>query len=548
MSRNLLCLALLATLHATSFAAPRPSVLLGKVEFPVSAPEPARRHFLRGMLALHSFWYEEARDEFREATRIAPSFAMGYWGEALSYYHPIWEAEDVAASRAAIAKIPAGATLTERERGFVEAARLLFGDGERDVSWHAYAEALRRLHEKLPKDDEAATLYSVALLGASPRSGRFRPYAEAAMVSLGVLAHNPDHPGAVHYVIHAFDDPEHAILALPAARRYAQIAPAAYHALHMPSHIFVQLGMWDEAKASNEASWAASVAAGKAKHLDPSHYDFHSLEWLVKISLERGERRRASEVLGYGFSALKESHDPGRMPLILGETALSYMLATNDWARFDELLQPLVTVAAGSAPASTRPPEPGCAAHAVVAPATRAVAEAQLVLAFARGERAFQRHEQAELEQSRQAAQAAVAQLPKNAVDDWRSLELMLGARVAELRGAPKDAIELLRQAIALEEREPPSGPASGLTAREQLGELLLAQNRPAEALVELRRSLELHPRRSRSLLAAARAAVRAADPAASGYYAQLVANWSHADAGTPGLDEARTGAATAAR
>jgi hypothetical protein len=244
----------LGTASSLSMAADSPPALeLGRIEFPTTGPKIAQQHFLRGMLAMHSFWYDEARDEFRAATTSVPSFAMGYWGEALSYYHPVWQDENLVGSRAAMAKVPVGAHLTDREREFIDAAKILFGDGDRDTRWNSDTTALRKLHERYPQDDEAATLCAVALLGAKRGKG-FRPFAEAAGLSLDVLQHNPDHPGAAHYVIHAFDDPEHAILALPAARRYAQIAPEAYHARHMPSHIFVQLGMWKEAQASNEAA------------------------------------------------------------------------------------------------------------------------------------------------------------------------------------------------------------------------------------------------------------------------------------------------------
>src|SRR5262249_36912534 len=147
-----------------------------------------------------------------------------------------------------------------------------------------------------------------------------------------------------HYLIHAFDDPDHAILALPAARRYAQIAPQAFHALHMPSHIFVQLGMWAEAQASNEASWAASVGEAKKRALDTTDYDFHSLDWLVQISLERGQRRHAREVVAWGLDALAKARDPDRMPLVVGGIAWDYLLATRRWEDAEALLAPLSTV------------------------------------------------------------------------------------------------------------------------------------------------------------------------------------------------------------
>jgi tetratricopeptide (TPR) repeat protein len=523
---------LVALWSAVSSARP-----LGRIDFPVSAPEAARRHFLRGMLAMHSFWYEEARDEFRAATRESPDFAMGYWGEALTYYHPVWSQESPVASRQAMAKIPANARVSDRERGFLDAARLLFGEGERVPRLSAYAAAMGKLHEKFPDDDEVATLYSVALLGANPRGGRFRPYSEAAAISLAVMAHNPDHPGAAHYVIHAFDDPEHAVLALAAARRYAQIAPEAFHALHMPSHIFVQLGMWDEAQKSNEASFTASVKAAEKKHLDASYADFHSLSWLMWISFERGQRRRATEVLEIGRAALQRSRDPDRLPNMIGQMGAEYLQITGDWSRLDELLAPLKDAEKAVLGSATQASTPGCAGH-VEKSAAEAGLYAEALDAFTRGEAAFARKDAAALDAFRKKLDAAQAKMEKEPAEGWHIGQLELAARADELRGKNPEAA--LRQAVALEEKEPPSGPAGSVTARERLGELLLAQGKFADALAEFRKSLELHPRRSRSLLGAARAAERAHDAGAADYFRALAANWAHADTDTPGLAEVR--------
>lgn len=544
MKRNLLIVAAtvlgaLSTAHAASGS------LLGRIEFPTTGPKIAQQHFLRGMLAMHSFWYDEALDEFRAATKVAPSFAMGYWGEALTYYHPVWESENLVASRAAMAKIPVNAPLSDRERGFIDAAKILFGDGDRETRWQAYASALAKLHDSYPKDDEAATLYSVALLGTRKRGHGFRPFAEAAAVSLGVLAHNPDHPGAAHYVIHAFDDPEHAVLALPAARRYAQIAPEASHAQHMPSHIFVQLGMWREAQASNEAAWAASVSAAKKRQHDSSYYDFHSLAWLMSISFERGQRRHAEEVLQRGRDALTRTKDPDLMPLRVGEMASEYLLTTNDWARSDELLAPLATVEASVSGSAFRASTPGCACHVKKA-ATHAALQAQALLAFTHGQAAAVGRNVAQLESSRQALVGVLAKMDKEAADDWRVSVLILDSQLAELRNQPKTAIDSLRKAIALDEAVPPSGPAGAVTPRERLGELLLRQHRPADALKEFRQSLDSHPRRSRSLLDAATAAGLVDPKAARDYFSQLAANWTNADQETVGLSDARAAAETA--
>jgi tetratricopeptide (TPR) repeat protein len=544
MNRSLALLAATLVLSGpATLLAKKAPLPLGRIEFPVTAPATAREHFLRGMLAMHSFWYDEALDQFQAATKAAPAFAMGYWGAALTYYHPVWSQENLVASRAIMAKLPADAVLTDRERAFIDASRGLFGDGDREMRWQRYAAALGALHAQYPHDDEAATLYSAALLGAAKRGDGFRLFAEAAAASLEVLAHNPDHPGAAHYVIHAFDDPEHAILALPAARRYAQIAPEAFHALHMPSHIFVQLGMWPEAQASNEAAWAASVAAAMKKQLGNDYYDFHSLQWWMSISFERGQRKRAEAVLQLGRDALAHAHDADQMPLIVGQMAAEYLLTTGDLTRMDELLAPLATVKDSVLSSATQASTPGCVCHVAIS-AARAALKADALVAFMHGEAAAARKDAARLDASRQALATADAKMEKDGSEDWKALELVLDARAAELRGKPADAIALLRKAIALDERAPPSGPVGAVSPRERLGELLLRQGRGADALKEFRKSLDGHPARSRSLLGAARAAALIGDGSAHDYRAQLAANWSHADADTPGMEEARTPAA----
>jgi len=533
---------------------PPPPDELGRIDFAVTGTPPARQHFVRGVLAMHSFWYEEARDEFQAATRFEPTFAMGYWGEALTYFHPVWSQENLVGERAALARIPAGARLTAREEGLISAARILVGTGGLPARWTAYAEALRGLHQRFPEDDEVATLFAVALLGNGYRDREagtappdFRPFAEAAAIGLEVLGRNPRHPGAAHYVIHAFDDPEHAILALPAARVYAQIAPEASHARHMPSHIFVQLGMWPEADASNEAAWAASEAWIQRKHLDPSFSDFHSLSWLQAIALEEGQVRRAREILGRGLAVLKASRDPDWGPLQAGRMGAEYILRTGEWPRMDELLAPLRTVRQTVRSSATQAAMPGCKGH-VEASAARAGLFADAWLAFMEGEAAAARDDTATLASSRAALAGIVARMTALTVDadelrDWKVRNLELDARSAELGRAPGEVVGILRSAATLDESVPASGVVGDILPRERLGEYLLAQGRAPEALAEFRRALRLHPRRARSLLGAGRAARVAGDPSARGYYAELAQVWAHAD-GAPAVIEARTLAA----
>jgi hypothetical protein len=218
---------------------------LGTVAFPIAGSPQVQAHFLRGIAALHSFWYPVALDEFCAATRIDPDFIMGYWGEAMAYNHPLWgDPQDTEAARQVLTHIHDMSKLTPRERTYVHAVRDLYGPGEKPARDQAYAAAMERLYQDYPDDLEAASFYALALLGTVVRPDdptALRTRMRAAAIALEVYYKAPNHPCAAHYILHAFDDPDHAMLALPAARHYADIAPAAPHALHMPSHIFLQL-------------------------------------------------------------------------------------------------------------------------------------------------------------------------------------------------------------------------------------------------------------------------------------------------------------------
>jgi tetratricopeptide (TPR) repeat protein len=271
---------------------------LGKVVFPTPGSEKAQVHFMRGLAALHSFWFEEALDEFRESTKIDPEFVMGYWGEAMSHNHPLWAEQDTEAARKTLAKIKDTSRISARERAYVEAIRILYGEGDKLARDRPYSAAMEKLYRDFPDDLEAACFYSLSLLGTvRPGDKGFKRQALAGAIALDLYSKNPDHPGAAHFIIHSFDDPEHAILALPAARRYAEIAPEAHHARHMPAHIFLQLGMWPEAAASNESAWAVSDAWVKRKGLALSARDYHSLHWLAYVYLQQGRYAKAEQLL-----------------------------------------------------------------------------------------------------------------------------------------------------------------------------------------------------------------------------------------------------------
>jgi hypothetical protein len=270
---------------------------LGTITLETSGAAAAEPAFLEGVKALHSFQFDEAAVAFREAKRLDPNFALAYWGEAMSHNHPLWAQQDQAAAhdvleslaptlegRLAKARLP-------KERALLEAIDLLYyGPSDKLARDRAYSDYLAQLHARWPDDHEFATWYALSLLGTvRPGDTGFRRQALAASVVSKVFAENPEHPGAAHFIIHSFDDPDHAPLALSAARAYAGIAPAAAHALHLPSHIFVQLGMWADVVASNIDAYAAAVAVNERLKLAEGREDFHTLSWLSYANLMLGQ-------------------------------------------------------------------------------------------------------------------------------------------------------------------------------------------------------------------------------------------------------------------
>jgi hypothetical protein len=285
---------------------------LGKISFPNSGAPAAQADFIRGVLWLHSFGYEEAIDAFRAAQKIDPGFAMAYWGEAMAFNQPLWFHEDVAAGQAALAKLGATAQAraarakTPREQAYLGAVDALFASGAKNTRDRAYADRMAALAKQFPEDDEAQAFYALALLATLPRGDQALPLRkQAGAIVEAVFAHNPQHPGAPHYILHAYDDASLASRALPAARAYARIAPASSHALHMPSHAFLQLGYWAEAAASDQASWDASVAWAASRSLSVAMRDFHRLTWLQYEWTQQGRFTKPNDALRLVDEALK---------------------------------------------------------------------------------------------------------------------------------------------------------------------------------------------------------------------------------------------------
>ncbi|MEN0006561.1 MAG: hypothetical protein AAF798_20580 [Bacteroidota bacterium] len=276
---------------------------LGDVELSVQGAEAAQPLFKQGLLLLHSFEYVDARTAFDQAIAKDSNFVMAYWGKAMTYNQGLWHRqslEDAQATLETLAPTPeerlAKAT-TELERDFLQATHLLYGEGTKQERDQAYANYMEQLHEKYPSNNEIAAFYALSLLSAVPYGRDEAAYEKGARVAQGIIEENPNHPGALHYLIHSYDDPKHAHLAKAAADSYSKVAPDAAHALHMPSHIYVALGRWEDVVNSNIASWEASVKRTERLELDTDAQSYHALHWLEYGLLQQGRFEEALKLL-----------------------------------------------------------------------------------------------------------------------------------------------------------------------------------------------------------------------------------------------------------
>ncbi len=472
-------------LVATLFALAMPLAAdqrLGVIEFHNSGSAEAQDHFLTGVLLMHNFEYDDAAAAFQRAHETDPSFGMAYWGEALSHYRPVWGREDLAKGRAALAGVAKAKRLTERERGYIDAARIVFGEGEKEDRWQRYSNAMEQLYRAHPEDREAASFYAVSLFGTTGRTRDTRTYMRIAAIAEDVYLENPDHPGALHYLIHSFDDPVHAPLGLRYARRYSKVASSAPHAQHMPTHIFLALGMWEECVSSNIDSWESSEARVKRLGLGSDDRGYHALWWMQYGYLQMGRfddaRRRLAVV----------EHDAKVSGTRLARGHHAYMRSQFliDTEQWDLDLMPV---------------------------------DAEGIDARAWGSNALAEGMRAVKTGDNEVAERWLARLREYSAkhsDRSRSLPIV----VLELEGLlllekkPKAAVEKLREAAAMEEGTAfgygPPFPAK--PAFELLGDALLGLDRPGEAAQAYQTSLDRAPRRALSLKGLRKAAKATGD------------------------------------
>lgn len=458
---------------------------VGVVDFQTSAAKPETQAcFNRAVGMLHNFWFEEAREQFQSCTQTEPSFAMGYWGEAMTWNHSLWARVWPEEARAALKRLPADAKTTEREREYLQAVRILFGEGKKRDREVAYSAAMEKIHREHPDDHEAAAFYSLSLIALGSERQRMK----AGAIALDIYEANSNHPGAAHYIIHAFDDPVHAILALPAARRYAEIAPESHHAIHMPSHIFLQLGMWPETVKSNERAWAASVAWQERKKHPLSLRDYHSQYWLAYGYLQQGRFDDAWKIYDDKKRDLIAAQGAGEVFRYWSDLAAALIFETEAWDRAATAFENPVVVRRASNEAHAHLP----------AGSARAVAAFTQAFAAARTGADIQPH----LDLLEQARQVAVQRDQATAAARIEAMQRMVEAKAAAQKKDFATAFAKMKQANALEEKDAaPSGPPDLIKPTHELhGELLLESGRPKEAAAMFEKSLERQPNRTRSV------------------------------------------------
>ena len=498
---------------------------LGTVHFPVSCSAAAQQQFDRAVALLHSFFFPETVKAFSAVTDTEPTCAMGYWGLAMSQRsNPLILPLDVAALQRgweAVGKAKAAGAQTPREQDYIAAMEAYYRDpelGGYKQRVEAYEGAMAQLYVRYPDDPEAAIFYALALNEAVDHADKtYARQLKAGAILEKIFAKQPDHPGVAHYIIHAYDFAPLAQRGLPAARRYAEIAPSSPHALHMPSHIFSMLGLWQESIQGNIASTAAAKAYA-AKHLPGQTLWLHMDDFRIYAYLQGAQDQEAKRIVGERNAI--EKVIPIRLPNDTAYAAIPvrYAIERGQWSE--------------AAALEVYPSQ---------YPQAEAIMQFGRALGAARGGDVVRAHQAIDRLQSlREALMQGKQAYWADQVDIQRKAAI---AWIARAEGRPEEGLALMRAAADLEEASEKHIAMENrlVPMRELLGELLLDLNSPAEALREFEASLQTAPNRLRSFSGAAKAAARAGEPQkVKAFYGQLVALCGQADTERPELMEAK--------
>jgi len=521
-----------------SDVAPAAQERLGTVSFPVSCAGSAQTGFNRGVALLHDFWYAEAKPQFERILETDPDCSMARWGIAMSVFHQIWDRPDDAAMATGWRELEMARShppKTLRERQYIDALADFFRPGAADYPARidAYSAAMGRLHAAYSDDADAGAFYALSLLAAeAPTDTSLHAERTAMRVLAPLWVKYPDHPGLVHYIIHACDNPALAPDGLAAARAYGKVAPSGPHAVHMPGHIFARLGLWSEDIAANAASVQASRAA-EARHENGWMDQFHSDDFLVYAYLQSGQVAQARAVLDEASAAIShyeampdmapDQYMSGLFPYFRTKLPIFIELETRDWAKVLEL-----------------------------EPIEGAPAETQTQVYWARTIAAGHLHRAVDARQDLAAYDAMLAQMRKGRhayfVDSngtkIRRGEMLAWAAFADNRTG--EALEAMRASADLQDKV--GQDEVDIPAREMLADMLLEEGRPREALVQYARALTLSPNRFNGLYGAGQAAEAADDRlAATRYYSALLQATDGSSSSRPEIAHAKAFVGSAA-
>jgi tetratricopeptide (TPR) repeat protein len=518
----------------------------GTVDFPVSCAPAVRTEFVRGVALLHSFFYEEARRIFTDVAARDPACAMAQWGIAMTWWHPIWTPptpDEMSAGKAAAEKAMPMEAGTDRERQFITALNAYYSTpegpatGEVGQSCHgpvgprdrvvAYEKAMRQLCDRFPEDVEAEIFHALAVLAvgyANPTDTTLSNQLESARILEKLWKKNPQHPGVAHYLIHSYDYPAYAERGLAAARSYSSIAPWVPHALHMPSHIFTRLGMWEDSIAANRSAADASRAYAALRQREATEAEeLHALDYMAYSYLQEGQDAKTKEIVDFAASVRKTNPElEFSAAYALAAIPARYALERNAWSEAGALRVPAL-------------------------PHWRSFPFMEALIEYSH---ALGRAHTGDLEGARQAI-ARMGQLRDATTDpkfDYfkRQLDLQIQAASAWLaygEGKKEDAVALLRRLADAEDTlgKHPVSPGALVPAREQLGDLLLKLNQPKEAQREFEAALKIYPGRFRGLYGAAQASAQIGEKEkARRYYAKLIEQTAKSDGSRSGLAQLR--------
>lgn len=500
----------------------------GSVTFAIAGSASVKAAFTLGLKLLHSFEYDEAEKVFAGIIDEQPSCAMAYWGIAMSNFHPLWTPPSVAEltkGSKAIA-IAQALPLSKKEAAYIDAIAAFYTDWDKvdhRTRCLNFEKAMEKMHTAWPDDHEAAALYALALnAAADPSDKTFQKQQQAGAMLQALFPGEPNHPGIVHYLIHTYDAPELAAHALPAARRYASVAPSSAHALHMPSHIFTRLGLWEEDIQSNLAS--VSAAQCYAQSIGKEHWDeeLHGMDYLVYAYLQRGDNVRAKQQLDY-LHTIREVHPINfKVAYAFAAIPARILVENKQWI-----------------------PAAGLQASNIIAwdnyPWQKAIVHfTRLMGAVHTGNQEAANTELRTLKQIHNTLLAQKDTYKANQVD----IQIKTGEAWMHWKaGRQEEALNSMKLAAEMEDKteKHPVTPGEVIPAREFLGDLLMQLNSPDKALEAYEQNLKKHPNRFNGLYGAGLAAERTGNLEKAGYYyRQLLAVADTAGSRRPELEMAR--------